>query len=288
MTLWLPTISPRHGPSCITIAAERRTGAIARTHTQPRPRRKSAPVVSIRNSWGPPGRGRPRVRPMTRAAAARSAPRMLIKEAATDVEISVVARWQRRTASSLRERDHSVRNIAKLTYTRGDGTQVEATLSFAEMAGRFGGRRMWFLCPCCQRPCRVLYGSWRIACRRCHGLRYRSQSEGQSAGPTAACSRSSDGLIQSHRQQVAAQAQGYALENLSAPRRSIPRVSQQMGSGRSAQAPHCDLRASALDARAALSEDHAGRATCPTVHGLQLPNAPRRGVSQPRGCPADQ
>jgi hypothetical protein len=66
-------------------------------------------------------------------------------------------------------------SIAKVTYARGDGTHVAATVSFTEIDARFGGRRVWFLCACCQRPCSVLYGSWRIACRRCHGLRYRSR-----------------------------------------------------------------------------------------------------------------
>jgi len=41
----------------------------------------------------------------------------------------------------------------------------------------FGGRRLWFRCPRCDGRCRVLYGTWRIACRRCHRLRYLSQRE---------------------------------------------------------------------------------------------------------------
>jgi hypothetical protein len=50
-------------------------------------------------------------------------------------------------------------NIAKVSYARGDGTQVEATVSFAEVPAWFGGRRVWFRCPCCNglwRPLRQL------------------------------------------------------------------------------------------------------------------------------------
>lgn len=48
---------------------------------------------------------------------------------------------------------------------------------FTETATAFGGRRRWFACPRCGKPCRVLYGGARFLCRRCHGLRYGSQYE---------------------------------------------------------------------------------------------------------------
>ena len=44
----------------------------------------------------------------------------------------------------------------------------------------FGGKRWWFLCPECQRRCRIIYGassSGYFACRLCHDLTYRSQQE---------------------------------------------------------------------------------------------------------------
>ena len=41
----------------------------------------------------------------------------------------------------------------------------------------FGGHRKWFECPGCRRPCRVLYGTDSLRCRRCRRLRYASQSE---------------------------------------------------------------------------------------------------------------
>lgn len=41
----------------------------------------------------------------------------------------------------------------------------------------FGGERRWFQCPGCRRPCRLLYGTNSLRCRRCRRLTYASQSE---------------------------------------------------------------------------------------------------------------
>jgi hypothetical protein len=55
--------------------------------------------------------------------------------------------------------------------------QVDVTTVYLEATRTyFGGRRLWFRCPRCEGRCRVLYGTWRIACRRCHRLRYLSQT----------------------------------------------------------------------------------------------------------------
>ena len=64
-------------------------------------------------------------------------------------------------------------------YQRRDGTwhDVREVLAFAETETCFGGRRRWFKCPSCGRPCRVLYGGGRLLCRLCCGLRYASQYE---------------------------------------------------------------------------------------------------------------
>jgi hypothetical protein len=64
-------------------------------------------------------------------------------------------------------------------YHRRDGTwhEVREVLAFTETETCFGGRRRWFECPSCGRPCRVLYGGGRFLCRLCCGLRYASQYE---------------------------------------------------------------------------------------------------------------
>jgi len=55
--------------------------------------------------------------------------------------------------------------------------KISAEVHYTETATRFGGRRVWVLCPRCSRRCRVLYiGLGRVACRCCFRLRYQSQS----------------------------------------------------------------------------------------------------------------
>jgi hypothetical protein len=68
------------------------------------------------------------------------------------------------------------RSTISISYTRADGTQVQATVALVGTPAHFGGQRLWLCCPSCRRRCQVLYGSWRIGCRRCHRLRYLSQS----------------------------------------------------------------------------------------------------------------
>ena len=64
-------------------------------------------------------------------------------------------------------------------YEQQSGTwrEVQEVVAFVEMDTCFGGRRRWFECPSCGRPCRVLYGGGRFLCRLCCGLRYTSQYE---------------------------------------------------------------------------------------------------------------
>ena len=38
----------------------------------------------------------------------------------------------------------------------------------------YGGRRAWWLCPCCERRVAVLYSGKIFACRQCHQLNYAS------------------------------------------------------------------------------------------------------------------
>ena len=41
----------------------------------------------------------------------------------------------------------------------------------------YGGSRPMFICPQCARNVAILYDGDSVACRRCHGLAYASQSE---------------------------------------------------------------------------------------------------------------
>ena len=48
----------------------------------------------------------------------------------------------------------------------------------------YGGSRLWFECPSCDRRCAKLYLlGGRFLCRRCHGLAYRSQLEASAERP---------------------------------------------------------------------------------------------------------
>jgi hypothetical protein len=61
---------------------------------------------------------------------------------------------------------------------RRNGKLERITVQLTGTAMRFGGKRLWFRCPCCFGRCRVLYASSRrTACWRCQRLRYRTQLE---------------------------------------------------------------------------------------------------------------
>jgi hypothetical protein len=70
------------------------------------------------------------------------------------------------------------RHALKVQCVRNNGERAEVTTIYLESTRMyFGGRRLWFRCPRCDGRCRVLFGTWRIACRRCNRLRYLSQRE---------------------------------------------------------------------------------------------------------------
>lgn len=70
-----------------------------------------------------------------------------------------------------------LRLIYSTRQNEGPWTQVDDRIPFVTTPMRFGGQRVWFCCPGCQRRCRVVYGGARFRCRNCHGLRYNSQYE---------------------------------------------------------------------------------------------------------------
>ena len=65
----------------------------------------------------------------------------------------------------VRERDHE------------NWVPVTQTIRFDRTHLHFGGQRHWFLCPKCQRRCRILFGGTRFYCRKCCGLKFQSQAE---------------------------------------------------------------------------------------------------------------
>src|SRR5262245_35412741 len=70
-------------------------------------------------------------------------------------------------------------DLAELRHDEPSLTAVEVATVYLEATRMyFGGRRLWFRCPRCDGRSRVLYGTWRIACRRCHRLRYTTPATG--------------------------------------------------------------------------------------------------------------
>jgi hypothetical protein len=65
---------------------------------------------------------------------------------------------------------------------RRNGVLERTTVQLTATSMRFGGKRLWFRCPCCFGRCRVLYvSSRRTGCWRCQKLRYRTQLETKDA-----------------------------------------------------------------------------------------------------------
>jgi hypothetical protein len=61
----------------------------------------------------------------------------------------------------------------------GTTIQVNDTIGLERTPCHFGGNRVWFKCPSCDKRALVLYagGSGHFACRTCHNLAYDSQCE---------------------------------------------------------------------------------------------------------------
>lgn len=68
----------------------------------------------------------------------------------------------------------------KLTLIRSQIEVLGINVEFSATKTRFGGERLWFVCPACKRRVGCLYrGSEviQLGCRECLGLRYRKQIE---------------------------------------------------------------------------------------------------------------
>jgi hypothetical protein len=83
-----------------------------------------------------------------------------------------------RTASvnirELRRAEHLAPGAARVVLIRKD-LEREA-VAVAWINARLGGRRAYFVCPGCDRRAEILYCAPWLACRKCHGLAYRSEN----------------------------------------------------------------------------------------------------------------
>ena len=89
--------------------------------------------------------------------------------------------WGDEPAGSIRvrsEADAVVLMFASRSRTDAEWKSVEQRISITWTDCHFGGRRPWFVCPCCGRSVALLYGvSSLFTCRQCNGLAYASQRE---------------------------------------------------------------------------------------------------------------
>lgn len=70
-----------------------------------------------------------------------------------------------------------VRFLYRTRVGDGEWQMIDELIPMVSTNTQFGGRRLWFECPNCGRPSRILYGGNRFRCRHCHRLRYSSQAE---------------------------------------------------------------------------------------------------------------
>ena len=69
---------------------------------------------------------------------------------------------------------HAFQDHAELRFVC-QGETVKQRILYRYTATNFGGRRLRFACPRCDRSCDVLYGGHRFLCRLCLRLTYSSQ-----------------------------------------------------------------------------------------------------------------
>ena len=94
---------------------------------------------------------------------------------------SVCEEYRRIDLADLDRRDGSTRarieangQAVAITYMVQGRTYSERLL-LRSTPTMFGGRRRWFVCPGCQRGCRIVFIAPQLRCRRCLGLLYASQ-----------------------------------------------------------------------------------------------------------------
>lgn len=59
----------------------------------------------------------------------------------------------------------------------GDWSTVTEFIPLQFSACRYGGSRLWFICPKCGKKVAIIYVDTVVACRSCLGLRYQSEYE---------------------------------------------------------------------------------------------------------------
>ncbi len=66
----------------------------------------------------------------------------------------------------------------KLQYTHKKTEEIKQRIYFNRTPCNYGGDRIWFTCPHCDRRCAVVYGAGKyFSCRKCYNLTYETCNE---------------------------------------------------------------------------------------------------------------
>ena len=89
-------------------------------------------------------------------------------------------RWMRRgeTRAEINIEAFDLSMLLRYTATNGgERKSYDYAVGLSWTGCNYGGRRPWFLCPCCGRRVAILYGGAMFACRHCRKLAYEVQRE---------------------------------------------------------------------------------------------------------------
>lgn len=86
----------------------------------------------------------------------------------------LVERRGRADIRELRKAGHLAPIAARVMLIRKDREREAVAVAWID--ARFGGQRPYFVCPGCECRSEILYCAPWFACRKCHGLAYRSEN----------------------------------------------------------------------------------------------------------------
>ena len=79
-----------------------------------------------------------------------------------------------------RVQEHCLTLIYRYRKNNDDWQDIKESVWLDQTSCHYGGKRLWFLCPHCNKRVAVLYGAGkRFLCRDCHNLPYSSQMSGK-------------------------------------------------------------------------------------------------------------
>lgn len=97
-------------------------------------------------------------------------------------EVSSSVGWQWCESKERGEGEEKSPGHVVVSYmTKDDGCSFRERVELTQTRPHLGGRRLWWVCPACERRCGVVFvlGERGLACRQCADLTYISSQSGQ-------------------------------------------------------------------------------------------------------------